>query len=72
MNAKSGLLKNTGEWLLKNEAFRDWRSSSSSGIFWLHGIRELPLNSGCTIQLLTFNSGCREDKVDVSFPCLLS
>ena len=40
--AKSGLLENTGEWLLEAGKFRDWRSSSASGILWLRGRGKLP------------------------------
>ncbi|KAI5839121.1 hypothetical protein DFP73DRAFT_599118 [Morchella snyderi] len=36
--AREGLLENTGRWLLEREQFRQWRSSGTSGILWLHGI----------------------------------
>jgi hypothetical protein len=40
-NAKEGLLEGSGKWLLSKKEFREWRSSSASGILWLHGIRKL-------------------------------
>ena len=46
--AKSGLLDNTGVWLLEAEEFRDWRCSSASGILWLRGLGKLP---GCYLKL---------------------
>ncbi|KAK8171996.1 hypothetical protein BKA80DRAFT_339817 [Phyllosticta citrichinensis] len=33
----SGILPNTGEWLLTNPEYASWKSSSSSEILWLHG-----------------------------------
>jgi methionine salvage enolase-phosphatase E1 len=39
-HAKERLLENIGEWLLDNQKFWEWKSSGTSGIFWLHGIRE--------------------------------
>lgn len=40
--AKEGLLDNTGQWLFNREQYREWRSSSASGILWLRGIRKMP------------------------------
>ena len=30
----------TGEWLLRHESYREWRTSSASMMLWLHGDRE--------------------------------
>lgn len=38
-NAMEDLLENTGQWLLEKKQYKEWRSSSASGILWLHGIR---------------------------------
>ncbi|KAK8221521.1 hypothetical protein IWZ01DRAFT_43965 [Phyllosticta capitalensis] len=35
----SGVLPDSGAWLLNAPEFTSWRASSSSGIFWLHGIQ---------------------------------
>jgi hypothetical protein len=35
-----GFLPNSGQWLLQNKDFMDWRKSSVSSVLWLHGIRE--------------------------------
>lgn len=37
--AKTGRVIDTGSWLLRREAFKQWEESSVSGVFWLHGIR---------------------------------
>lgn len=37
--ARSGRVFDTGSWLLGREAFKLWKESSVSQIFWLHGIR---------------------------------
>ena len=69
--AKSGLLDNTGEWLLEAEEFRHWRSSSSSGILWLRGLGKLP---GCFPKLgYRTNQPCicswhRKDETSVGNP----
>jgi hypothetical protein len=39
-NAREGLLKDTGRWLLQKPHFNEWKTSSASGVLWLHGIRE--------------------------------
>lgn len=36
--AREGRLPNSGQWLLQNEVYREWRGSSSSSVLWLHGI----------------------------------
>jgi hypothetical protein len=36
--AAKGLLKDSGLWLLQNAVYAQWRASSFSEIFWLHGI----------------------------------
>lgn len=36
----SGVLPDSGAWLLNAPEFTSWRASSSSDIFWLHGIRK--------------------------------
>ncbi|KAK8225381.1 hypothetical protein HDK77DRAFT_130222 [Phyllosticta capitalensis] len=35
----SGVLPQSGDWLLKSPEFMSWRASSPSGIFWLHGMQ---------------------------------
>jgi hypothetical protein len=32
------LLENSGNWLLENNAFKEWKSSPASSVLWLHGI----------------------------------
>jgi hypothetical protein len=39
-HAIEGLLEDTGKWLLDKPEFREWQLSSTSGVLWLHGIRE--------------------------------
>lgn len=38
--ARRGRLEGSGEWLLERDDYREWKNSSSSTMFWLHGIRE--------------------------------
>lgn len=38
--ARRNRLEGTGEWLLQEPRYREWRDSSSATIFWLHGIRK--------------------------------
>lgn len=38
--ARQGRTIGTGEWLLRDERYREWRASSTSKILWLHGVRE--------------------------------
>ena len=38
--ASQGRTSGTGEWLLRNEKYCEWRASSASMILWLHGDRE--------------------------------
>lgn len=38
--ARRGRTSGTGEWLLRNKRYREWRASSASMILWLHGDRE--------------------------------
>ncbi len=40
LTARQEWTKGTGEWLLNHEQYLKWRSSSSSSILWLHGIRK--------------------------------
>jgi hypothetical protein len=50
--ARQGHVGSTGEWLLKDERYREWRGSSASMILWLHGIRKcFPLHG--LLMLLT-------------------
>lgn len=37
---KSIRITGTGDWLLNNDVFRQWRAESSSSFLWLHGLRE--------------------------------
>ena len=37
--ARRDRLDGSGEWLLEREECKEWRNTSSSTIFWLHGIR---------------------------------
>lgn len=39
--AKEGRLHGTGDWLLRKRVFKEWQTSSTSNILWLHGIRKL-------------------------------
>ena len=43
--ARQGRINGTGEWLLRHEKYREWRTSSASRILWLHGDRECPFFS---------------------------
>ena len=45
--ARQGRTSGTGEWLLQDERYREWRASSASMILWLHGDREC-----CYVSLL--------------------
>jgi len=38
--AREGRTEGTGEWLLQNNQYRQWRLSNQSMILWLHGIRK--------------------------------
>lgn len=38
--AKRRRLKGTGEWLLQEPRYREWKDASCATIFWLHGIRK--------------------------------
>lgn len=35
---KQGVLLGTGQWLLSDPAFEEWKKESASSILWLHGI----------------------------------
>lgn len=37
---KSIRITGTGDWLLNNDVFRQWRAAESSSFLWLHGIGE--------------------------------
>lgn len=38
--AKENMTENTGEWLIEDPVFQEWKLADSSQIFWLHGIRK--------------------------------
>lgn len=38
-NVRSGRTEGTGEWLLTDRVYQDWRTTSASICLWLHGIR---------------------------------
>ena len=37
---RKAILEGSGLWLFERDEFCEWRKSSASSIFWLHGIRE--------------------------------
>lgn len=47
--AMAGMLKDTGEWMLKKKQFREWRFATKSNILWLHGIRKISHAPGVTV-----------------------
>lgn len=40
-NARMGRTEGTGQWLLDDPVYHDWRTTSASICLWLHGIRKL-------------------------------
>jgi hypothetical protein len=36
--AKEGVLAGTGQWLLSDPVFKQWKDDNASPILWLHGI----------------------------------
>ena len=43
----------TGVWISKDAEFQNWRDTSQSSVFWLHGHGELFFNQPCSIRELT-------------------
>ena len=37
---RTGILPDSGQWLIQSQEFVEWSQSSASSILWLHGIRE--------------------------------
>lgn len=68
------MLENTGEWLLKKNEFRRWRSSTTSSILWLHGIRKTPYYSLLmVVQVLTYPvAGSGKTKLTWDIPTSLT
>lgn len=60
--ACDGRTKDTGGWLLKHELFSQWRSSKSSNILWLYGIRRCSKAWGNALTLTQRFSGSWKDK----------
>lgn len=61
--ARQGRTSGTGEWLLQDKRYREWRASSASVILWLHGDREyhgVPVRG--KLFLTMRNSRCWQNK----------
>ena len=60
--ARHGRTSGTGEWLLRHEKYRDWRTSSTSMILWLHGDREYNFSLFLEEFSDKLNSWCWQNK----------
>lgn len=58
-NAQSGRTAGTGQWLLDDAVYQDWRKTSASICLWLHGIRKLYPDTSFTALVLRIHCSWR-------------
>ncbi|RYP48438.1 hypothetical protein DL769_011203 [Monosporascus sp. CRB-8-3] len=62
--ATAGRVSGTGEWLLQHPQYREWRDSSASTLFWLHGIRKpAPSITRYVLKLTQSQAGAGKTKL---------
>ncbi|KAH6962404.1 hypothetical protein BKA56DRAFT_560140 [Ilyonectria sp. MPI-CAGE-AT-0026] len=71
-NARSGRTDGTGEWLLADQVYRDWRTTSASICLWLHGkpgAGKTKLSTKLVDELVALNESERSDDGLAYFYC---
>jgi hypothetical protein len=58
-----GILVHSGDWLINEPSFIQWRDSSQTSVLWLHGIREYVLCSDEVPGLTFFAAGSGKTKL---------